>query len=205
MSVPTSGQAFAFLAPLRRRSSVFIAPTRKRNLEVTRFILGCLAASRTPRTVLFDTSCFYGQNIRELTRSLPREFLQRSVLIIPQDHEGLKDSMTGILETKADAILIDDLNSLHNLLSSETLRSGARALFTFLRMLSYYARINNASVIGTVYRPEMNVAADRGTKRSILAAADLQIRTDINLDRLTFACNEVGGWPNRRFSAPVHF
>lgn len=204
MSVPTSRQAFAFLAPLKRKASVFVAPTRRRNLEVTRFVLGCLVASRNARTIMFDTSSFYGQNARELTESLPRDFLQKCVLIVPQDHKRLENSMTHILESKADAILIDDLNSLHYLLSSETLRSGARTLFTFLRILSFYARTNNTSVIGTVYRTERDLG-ERGTKRSILAAADLQIRTEVALDRLTFRCNEIESWPNSRFSAPLHF
>lgn len=204
MSVPTSRQAFAFLAPLKKKASVFITPTRRRNLEVTRFVLGCLAASRNPRTIMLDTSSFYGQNAQELTKSLPRDFLQRSVLIIPLGRKGPEDSMTDILEQKANTILIDDLNSLHYLLSTQTLRSGARALFTFLRILSFYARTNNTSVIGTVYRPERDFA-ERGTKRSILAAADLQIHTEVTLDRLMFRCNEIESWPNRRFSAPVHF
>jgi hypothetical protein len=205
MSVPTSGQAFAFLTPLRRRASVFISPTRTRNLEVVRFVLGCLAVSRTPRTLMFDTSSLYGQNAQELAGSLPKDFLQRSVLILPGEHRRIEDSMADILETKADAILIDDLNSLHYLLSSGTLRSGARALFSFLRILSYDARINNTSVIGTVYRPERDFAVDRGTKRSLLAAADLQIRTDVERGRMTFRCNEIRSWPNDRFSAPSHF
>ena len=123
MSVPTSRQAFAFLAPLRRKTSVFIAQNRRGNLEVARFLLGCLAASRK-RTVIFDTSSFYGANIRDLAESLPKDFLQRSVLVTPQDDQNLEDSITDVLSMKTDAILIDDLNSLHYLLSSNTPKSG---------------------------------------------------------------------------------
>jgi len=205
MSVPTAGQAFAFLAPLRGRTSVFITPSRRRNSTVAHFLLGCLAASRM-RTVIFDTSSFYATNIRALTESLPKDFLQRSVLITPQDNQRFEDSMTDVLNMKAEAILIDDLNALHYLLSSDKQRSGIHQLFTFIRLLSYEARTDGISVFGTVYKTERDSAPERATKRSLSAAADLQITTnDDRSDRISFRCNEISSWPNNRFSAPLYF
>src|SRR5271165_3277766 len=107
MSVPTSRQAFAFLSPLKRRVSVFIVPSRQRNSMVARFLLGCLAASRT-RTTVYDTSSFYGTNILALTESLPKDFLQQSTLITPQDTQMVDDSIADIFSMKSQAILIDD-------------------------------------------------------------------------------------------------
>jgi hypothetical protein len=206
MSVPTVGQAFAFLAPLRGRTSVFITPSRRRNSTVAHFLLGCLAASRM-RAVIFDTSSFYATNIRALTESLPKDFLQRSVLITPQDDQRFEDSMADVLNMKTEAILIDDLNALHYLLSSDKQRSGTHQLFTFIRLLSYEARTDNISVFGMVYKTERDSAPERATKRSLSAAADLQITTtsDDRSDRISFRCNEIRSWPNSRFSAPLYF
>jgi hypothetical protein len=206
MSVPTPRQAFAFLAPLRGKSSIFITPSRRRNFRVARFLLGCLAASRM-RTVVFDTSSFYATNIRALTESLPKDFLQRSTLITPQDDRRFEDSVTDLLSTKTEAILIDDLNALHYLLSSDRQRSGIHQLFTFIRLLSYEARVENLSVFGTLYRTERgDPAHERVTRRSLSAAADLQITTtEDGPDRISFRCSEkVAGWPDGRFSAPVY-
>ena len=204
MSVPTSRQAFAFLAPLKRRASVFIVPDRRGNSRVARFLLGCLAASRT-HTVIFDTSSFYGANIRTLTESLPKDFLQQSTLITPKEGHVFEDSVTEIFSTKSQAVLIDDLNAVHHLLSSDRQKSGMHSLFTFIRILSYEARIGNRYVFGTLYKTEGNSMAGRATKRSLSAAADLQISTDYRFDRIAFGCNEAKTWPNNRFSAPLYF
>jgi hypothetical protein len=204
MSVPTPRQAFAFLAPLRGRVSVFITPSRRRNSGVARFLLGCLAASRT-HVVIFDTSSFYGANMGILTEALPRGFLQQSTLITPQDDQRLGDSIAEVLAVKTGAILIDDLNALHYLLSSDRLQSGTQRLFAFIRLLSYEARINDLFVFGTVYKAEGDSAADRTTKRSLPAAADLQVSTEVHMDRLTFRCEEIKGWPSSRFSTPLYF
>ncbi len=203
MSVPTHKQAFAVLRPLRGRASVFTVPSRGRNSAVARFLLGCLAESRTS-TMIFDTSSFYGANIIDLTQSLPKDFLQQSTLITPPDDLPLEDSMTGVLTVKTGAILIDDLNALHYLLSSGPRRSGTHRLFAFIRLLSYEARINDLYVFGTVYKAEGDSAADRATKRSLSAAADLQIATEARPDHITFRCDEVKGWPNSSFSTPLY-
>jgi hypothetical protein len=71
-------------------------------------------------------------------------------------------------------------------------------------LLSYEARTNNLSVFGAVYKAEGNSTTERATRRSLSAAADLQIPTDEDLGRITFRCNEIGGWPNNRFSAPLY-
>ncbi|MDA4113874.1 MAG: hypothetical protein OK474_07495 [Thaumarchaeota archaeon] len=208
MSVPTPRQAFAFLAPLRGRTSVFITPSRRRNSMVAHFLLGCLAASRM-RTVIFDTSSFYATNIGALAESLPKDFLQRSTLITPQDDRRLEDSVTDVLEMKAEAILIDDLNALHYLISSDRRGgSGTHQLFTFIRLLSYQARTENLFVFGTVYKTERDSAPERTTRRSLSAAADLQITTTGTTDRsdrISFRCTQtISGWPDNRFSAPLY-
>jgi hypothetical protein len=174
---------------------------------VAHFLLGCLAASRM-RTVIFDTSSFYATNIGGLAGSLPKDFLQRSTLITPQDDRRLEDSLTDVLGMKAEAILIDDLNALHYLLSSDRQGSGIHPLFTFIRLLSYQARTENISVFGTVYKTERDSAPERATRRSLSAAADLQITTTGTTDRsdrISFRCSETtGGWPDNRFSAPLY-
>ncbi|MGA2663338.1 MAG: hypothetical protein ABSF83_00135 [Nitrososphaerales archaeon] len=204
MSVPTSGQAFAFLAPLRGKVSVFVVPGRRRNAGVARFLLGCLAASKT-RTLILDTSSFYGSNVRALTRSLPVDFLRRSTLVTPRDGEGLEGSMARTLTAGgAGAVLVDDLNALHHLLSSGEQRgAGTHRAFTFLRLLSYSARDGDLLVFGTLYRAAST--AERVAKRSLSMAADLQISTEEDrLGRVSFGCAQIEGWPDRRFSAPLY-
>jgi hypothetical protein len=126
------------------------------------------------------------------------------MLITPQDGQRLEDSMVEALTMKAEAIVIDDLNALHYLLSSDRQKSGIHRLFTFLRLLSYDARIDNLSIFGTVYKADGDASTERATKRSLSAAADLQIATDDDLNQITFRCSEIKSWPNNRFSAPLY-
>jgi hypothetical protein len=154
--------------------------------------------------VVFDTSSLYGANIRKLTDGLPNDFLQQSSLIVPQEGRPIEESLGELHTPRASAILIDDLNALHYLLSSDKHRSGTRQLFTFLKLLSYEARITDLVVLCTLYRTE-GEPAPKPTKRSLSAAADLQISTDNNPDRITFRCSDATSWPDNRFSAPLYF
>jgi len=203
MSVPTPRQAFAFLAPLRGRTSVFITPSRRRSINLGRFLLGCLAASRK-HVVIFDTSSLYGTNIHRITEGLPKEFLQQSSLITPPS-QHIEEALANLFTMKTRAILIDDLNSLHHLISSDKHGSGTQRLFSLLRLLSYQARVTDLCVFWTLYRAEGDSSPEKATRRSLAAAADLEISTKVHSNRITFACNEATGWPNNQFSAPLYF
>ena len=104
MSLPTRRQAYAFLEPLRSRSAIFPVTSRKTHVTLSRFILGCLAASRIRVTVL-DTSCLYGVNIRKLADGLPKEFLQQSTLVHLSDDLKDEDSLTEMVTADTPAIL----------------------------------------------------------------------------------------------------
>jgi len=201
MSVPTLKQAYAFLTPLKGRSSAFLVPSRKGNRAVTTFALGCLAGLRM-RTIMLDTSCFYGTNIETLTEGLPREFLERSMIFTVTEDTRPEDVLSELIAKKeVKAILIDDLNSLNALMSSGGKKSGIHEVFVLIRMLSYNARINNISILTTVY---MNQKGDTSSRRSLAAAADLQIATEIESSRITFRCDSAYTWPNKKFVATVN-
>ena len=167
----------------------------------SRFLLGCLAATRT-RTVILDTSSFYGANMGTLARSLSKDFLRESILITPRDDER-GDSITEALAMKTRAILIDDLNSLRYLLSSPRQRSETSAVVTLLRLLSFEARVNNRSVYGTLYKTD-GESAEKASKRSVSSAADVRIFVDDHAGAVGFRSDEVDAWPNGRFSAPLY-
>ena len=198
MSVPTQRQAYAFLSPLRGRSSAFLVAGREENAMVTRFALGCLAGLKT-KTVMLDTSCFYGTNIQVLTEGLPREFLERTIVLTVGDDTGPEVALTELIAKKeAKAILIDDLNSLNALMSSGEQKSSIHELFVLIRILSYHARINGVSILTTVYKSQRT---DANSRRSLAAAADLQITTETDSSSIIFRCDGTDVWPSRRFVA----
>jgi len=198
MSVPTLKQAYAFLSPLRGRSSAFLVADRKANTAITAFALGCLAALRM-RTVMLDTSCFYGTNMEVLAESLPREYLERTTTLTVAEDTGLENVLTQLMTERTKAVLIDDLNSLNALMSSGYQESSIHKMFVLIRMLSYGARMNNTLILATVYRSQR---ADTNSRRSLAAATDLQITTEAQPSGITFSCDAANTWPRGKFVAP---
>ena len=197
MSVPTLNQAHAFLHPLKGRLSAFIVTSRAENRASASFILGCLAALRM-RTLILDTSCFYGTNAEVLTERLPAEFLERTKVLTITDDAKLEEILAGVVTTKeAKAIIVDDLNTMNSLKSSGGEKFGVRKLFTLMRMFSWTARMNNLLVLATIYRNEGQEA--KGSKRSLAAAADLNIIVKREASHITFRCDNVDIWSNHEF------
>lgn len=197
MSVPTVKQSFAFLNPLRGKSSAFIVTNRGANATVARFTLHCLAVAKI-RTIILDTSCFYAMNVRSLTHGLPNEFIDRTTIIGIPEETTPEDVITDLLTTDAKAILIDDLNALNALLSSGQSKSAIHKLFVTIRVLSYNARMDNSLVFTTVYGTQR---ADGNSRRSLAASADLQISVESRPSHISFRCNNA--WPSPSFDASV--
>lgn len=205
MSLPTRGQAYAFLEPLRGKSAIFLVKSRNDHGAVSRFILDCLAASRI-RVAVLDTSCFYGVNIRKLAGSLPRQFLQQSTLLqLSDDDMNDEDSLTDMVASDASAILMDDLNAVLHLLSSQGQKSGIHRLSTFYHILSYSARINKLLVLGFVYKGDSGALPARSTKRSLPKISDLQVTCEVRDGEIVFRCDGISGWSTDGFRIPLYF
>jgi len=165
---------------------------------VTSFVLGCLAGLKM-RAILFDTNYFYGTNIRILTEGLPREFLERTtILSIKEDARPSSALMDVVGKRDAKVILIDDLNSLNSLMSGAGRRPSVHQVYVLVRALSYVARTNDSWVFATIYKGQRG---SLNSKRSLSAAADLEINTEAESSRITFRCNHAGIWPDKRFVA----
>ena len=151
---------------------------------------------------MLDTSCFYETNIETLTEGLPKEFLERSTILTIKEDARPEEVLSELIAQKeAKAVLIDDLNSLNALMSSGVQKSSVHELFVLIRMLSYNARINNISILTTVYKGQR---ADASSRRSLAAAADLQITAETESSYITFRCDSAGVWPNKTFVATVY-
>ena len=200
MSLPSRGQVYAFLEPLRGRSATFIIADRMTDLAVSRFILGCFATLRIQAT-LVDTSCFYGTNIEKLTSGLPKEFMQRCTLQFLSENTTNEESLANTFTTTSSALLIDDLNALLHLLSSRGQRFGVHRLSTFFHMLSYGARLNKLFVLGMVYKTRFGNVSTRG-QRSLSQVSDLQVATELRTNgEVAFRCGGIAEWPADGFRA----
>lgn len=204
MSLPTRRQAYAFLEPFRDKSTIFLVTSRKAHTTLSYFVLGCLAASRM-RVAVLDTSCLYGVNIGRLASTLPKEFLQQSTLLHMSDGLEEEGLLAEMVAAEVPAILIDDLNALLQLLSSQGQRSGIHRLSTFYHVLSYNARVNKLLALGVAYRTDFAGFSNRSTRRSLPKMSDLQVTTDVRNDEIVFQCGDIGTWPSDGFRVPLYF
>lgn len=203
MSVPTLKQAHAFLHPLSGRSSAFVVNSRGENRILANFALGCLSMLRM-RTLILDTSCFYGTNAAALTENLPASFLDHTIILTIPEGARPEDVMTSLVATRqAKVIIIDDLNTLNSLISSEDGKSGTHKLFILIRMLSYSAKVNGLSVITTIYKTQAQEM--RASRRSLAAASDLEISVRGGSSSVSFASKAADIWSNGQFVASTAF
>ena len=203
MSLPTLRQAYAFLGPLKGKSSTFLVKGRTANAIISHLILGCLSVTKLDVTVL-DTSNFFGTNMPKLTGNLPKEFLQKNFIERIPDDSSEEIPLTEVIATDASVVWIDDMNAIFHLLSSRNQRSGIQLLSTFYRMLSYSARINNTVVLGTVYKTTFGTAVSGIAKRSLPELSDLQVFTDVRAGEAVFRCHEITVWPAEGFVVPLY-
>lgn len=200
MSIPSPKQAYAFLTPLKNKSSAFIVQDRRANLFVARFALSCLATLRM-RTLILDTNCFYGTNVEILANGLPEKYLRDTKIITISNHL-LERSLAELTTKETRVLIIDDMNALRSLLSRESRNSSIHKLFLLIRVLSYEARVNNLLILTTVYK---NANTQSNLKRSLSSSADLQITTEVHSPSLTFNCDSIENWPGNKFAANVYF
>lgn len=198
MRLPTERQAFAFLEPLRGKSTTITVKSRSDDGSVFRFLLGCLAISKT-YPVIFDTSAFVGTNIHSSAAQLPKPFLQGSSIIVPDDGSRIEASLREMMLTDTTAFLIDDLNALLYLMSPTGERSGIRRLSAFFHVLAYAARTNRSFAIGMVYKTDSGAYSSR----SLPGISELQVDAEIKGGELSFSSAKAG-WPCGEFSVPFY-
>lgn len=203
MSLPTRRQGYTFLEPLRGKSTVFLIADRQENAVMLRFLLGCLAALKY-NTALFDTSCFYGVNIKWITQGLPKEFLQQTTLIQLSEKLSPEVSLSDITTIESHVIMIDDLNAILHLLSSQSRRSGIHRLATLYRLLSYEARMNELFILGSIYKSKSQDTASNTHKRSLADIADLQVTVEAQPTEIIFRCDKIPTWPIGGFRTPIY-
>lgn len=198
MSVPTMKQAYAFMNPLRGRSTVLLVPDRRTNLAATNFVLGCLSKLRA-KVLILDTDCFYGTNAELVARGLSTEFQQHTYMLTTSQDENPKTMLVDVIsQSESDAIIIDNLGALNFLLSSGEQRASVHQSYVLVRILSFMARTNNLWAVATAYRTHRE---DGSTKRSLIAAADIQIEVEVESSHLAFQTRVNAIWPDKRFTA----
>lgn len=202
MRLPSLRQANAFFAPLKHKTTTFVVEGREANLQLAQFILN-LAACLKLRVLVLDTDAFYAANVVLVSETQP-EVQKRGVFIrIPTKDLKLEDWLVDSLFTRYELLIVDDLNTLHHLLSSLEARSGSRKLHFIGRTLSYLARSDNRTVILTLYKSVMDSTTRGQSKRSLSKQSDLVISVELHDSSIRFTCDQGRAWAGNLFSVRI--
>jgi hypothetical protein len=198
MSVPSYRQAKAFLAPLQRKVTIFLVEGRESHLILARFLLDCICITDKTATVL-DTNTTYASNSVMLASNLGESCLENITLLIPSQGPT-KSALANSIFSTYDVLIVDDLNTLYHLLSTED-RSAIRELTAITKILSYFCRENGKTAFLTAYSAGESLKREGG-QRSLFRMGDLSVSTSVD-DSIRFRCDHGAAWPNNTFSVSL--
>ncbi len=193
-------QAYSFFAPLKGKTSTFLVEERQTNLSFAKTIASLLAVSGDGCFIL-DVDAFYSSNADLILAGLPAVAASSILAHVPEPRSRMETEFPVLFRTDSRVILVDNLNSLHHLLSSADARSGSRKLAFAVASLSYLARADKKAVLFSMYRRDRTMRTGGG--RSISGLSDLTISVGTQDSELVMECERGAAWSEGRFSIRI--
>jgi len=195
-------QMRAFLNPLRSRVTTFFVDDRATNRFLATLMLSSVAVDGDS-AIIVDTDAFYTSNSIRLAESLSQQELERFRLYVPETGASGEDvAMELFRVNESHSIsIIDNLNTLFHLLSSDNPSSAGRKLSFLMALESFSGRVNNATVLITVYEREKPIRTRHPTSFSELG--EISIRVRCSNGQLSLKCERGKAWPDNTLSFPL--
>lgn len=111
---------------------------------------------------------------------------------VPPPGAGVEGELSYLFQTRRQAIVIDSLNSLYHLMSTEDGSSKSRRLAFAVASLSFFARANAKAVVMTMYRRER--LSRPGTGKSISGLSDATVSVSLEGDELAITTERGRTW-----------
>lgn len=186
-----------FFGPLRGNSSVFIVDSRETNLALAR----ALIAGTETTCVVLDIDALYSSEADFIMGNLSESQLRSVQIRIPEPGSDLEPHISSLFASNSRLLIIDSMNSLNHLLSSENRNSGSRKLSFTVAGLSYLARTSGRAVVLTMYQRELTRTGG-GMPMSNLS--DITVAVERRGSELGMRCTRGQAWPAwREFSFPI--
>lgn len=188
MSIPAKEQASRFLAPLKGTLTVMLLHDTRAKLPTGRLLLGS-ASAMALRTCVLDTDAYYCANIDRFAALA--QSITDDLFLLPDEFEA--SSLTPLLSSKTQMLVIDDLNALYSLASDGR---KIHQLAIMMRLLSHNARLNGSWVVATAYKTEGAKRLEDSNRRSLTSFADLVVDVAVKQGSLHLKAGFKSGWPN---------
>jgi hypothetical protein len=195
-------QMRAFLNPLRGKVTTFSVADRATNLSLGRLILSSVAVDGDS-TIIMDTDAFYASNSVRLAENLSQQDLNRFRLYVPETGASGEDVVIRLFRRNesCSVSIIDNLNTLFHLLSSDNPSSAGRKLSFLTALQSFLGRMNSTTVLITVYEREKPTQAKRPKAFSELG--EISVHVGRSNGQLSLKCERGAVWPGNALSFPL--
>jgi hypothetical protein len=193
-------QAYSFFGPLRGKTSSFVVAGRRANLLLAETMSLFVALTGNGCAIL-DLDALYSSNSDRIFGRLPVAAGRSTVIHVPAPDSSVETELVKLFASDSQVLIIDSLNSLHHLLSSDDARSRSRKLAFAIASLSYLARTDRKAVLFTMYKRERPVRT--GARRSIADLTDLTVLVETDESEASLKCVRGSAWPGGRFSLPI--
>jgi hypothetical protein len=193
-------RANSFLDPTRGKLVIFVAKERSAGLQLGGLVTSCLSAVNSPYAVL-DLDAFYASERDGMRNGNPPNGFDQARFVIPEVGSSVSDALLGFIGiSDAKVLILDNLNSLYHLLSSEQQASAARKLAFTTAVMSQIARTNGVAILCTVYEREGPRRVSK--QRSLTEGGDATVVVSLDEGKLFLTCRSGSLWPSGTFSYP---
>ena len=150
---------------------------------------------------VFDLDALYSSNADVIFGRLPPDTSERITLRVPPPGSDIEVEFSSLFASKPAILVIDSLNTLYHLLSSEDGIYRSRKLSFAVASLAYAARTTGGVVIMSMYRREGPPRTRTGVPMGSLSDVTVGVRLDGGMLRLK---SERGiAWPGGEYSIRI--
>lgn len=192
-------KARSFFAPLKGKSTTFIVSDRVSGLAFAKSIAALISASGQTCSIL-DLDAFYASNADVIFA--PRSPDPGKVAIkILGPTTRFEDEFPRIFSAAPAITIIDTLNTLYHLMSSDEGAYRSRKFSLAVASLSFLARESGGVVMLTMYRREP--LGRRGQGKTMAGYSDLAVAVQATASEITLLAERGSAWPDGSLSIRI--
>jgi hypothetical protein len=189
-----------FINPLSGYTTTFLVKERRTNLTFARSVLPILVWKRRPCAIL-DIDALYSSNSDYIFELLSEEEARSIEIVVPRPGSDTTAEIADLLGSSPDeTLIIDSLNSLYHLLSTNGRSSKNRNLAFVLALLSFIARTERKTVFFTMYQRKKNANLRR--EKPISHLSDFTVVVSAMKEALSLKCERGLVWPGGALVIP---
>jgi len=196
----SAGKADEFFGPLKGKTATFLLPDRSANLAFARAVTAMVAASGRTCSI-FDLDAFYSSNAGFLFGPPSASGRGKVFIQVPKPSVRLEDEFPRLFSGGGSVVIVDTLNTLFHLLSSDEGAYRSRKFSFAVASLSFTAKESGSAIMLAMYRREL--LSRGGLGRSMSSYSDVVVSVERKDSGVTMVTERGKAWGEGTFSIRI--